>query len=337
MAQQIQLRRGTSTEWTTANPILADGEIGIETDTGLYKVGNGINLWSARPYSTLRSIDTATVVNMPDQATPSAPATGTINIYAKLLSGRMMLRQQGSSGLATPFQPSFFQNNIMMINTNTTTTITSIGQAITSVGTISHPTPTALYGFMANFVTAGTAGATAGTGTSLLPFVRNTNVADASGFFFNARLAFPDSNYNETGASTGSRIYVGLTSRTMAQSVATDNESGTRVGFHRLHVNGSTTDTNWFLSSRDSAEDRIDTGLAFTPECVYDFYLFCPPDGASISWRIDNVTLGTSQEGSTTTQMPTIGTYMRPGFQIQTVNAIARNVRMQRVYIESDR
>jgi hypothetical protein len=260
-----------------------------------------------------------------------------MNIYAKLLAGKMMIRQQGPSGLTTPLQPSFFQNNIMMINTNTTTTITSIGQAITTVGTISHPNPTGRYGFMANIATAGTALATAGTGTSLTPFVRSTNIEDASGFFFNTRLAFPDSNYDETGASTGSRIYVGFTSGTMALAAQSNDPVGAQIAFQRLHVNGSTTDTNWFLVSKDSSQSREDTNLAFTAECAYDFYLFCPPDGAFISWRIDNVTLGTSQEGTITNQMPTTGTYMRPGFQIQSINAIARNVRMQRVYIESDR
>ena len=43
---QFQFRRGPSTEWTAANPILADGEMGIEKDTGLFKIGNGINPWA---------------------------------------------------------------------------------------------------------------------------------------------------------------------------------------------------------------------------------------------------------------------------------------------------
>lgn len=164
MAQQIQLRRGTSTEWTTANPILAEGEIGIETDTGLYKVGDGVKLWSALAHSTLRNIDTATIIKMSDQATPSAPPSGTLNVYAKTLGGRMMLRQQGPSGLATPLQPSFFQNNIVIINASATTAVGAIGNTVTTVGTISHPATTEAYGYMADFVSAATAGATCGTG-----------------------------------------------------------------------------------------------------------------------------------------------------------------------------
>ena len=41
MPIQIQLRRGTASDWTSANPTLAQGEMGLETDTGLTKIGNG--------------------------------------------------------------------------------------------------------------------------------------------------------------------------------------------------------------------------------------------------------------------------------------------------------
>jgi hypothetical protein len=337
MAITIQLRGDTAANWVTANPILAERELAFETDTDLYKLGDGVTAWNDLPYKALRQIDDATIINFTNQTIPAPPASNSLNIFARNLSGRMALRVQGPSGLSTPLQPSFFQNNIMLINANATTSITSIGNTVTTVGTISHPTPTLLYGYMANFISASTAGATAGTGNNGLIWVRSTNVDDCGGFFFNARLAFPDSNYNETGASTGSRIFVGLTNQTMAVSVGTNNPAGTRVGFQRLHVNGSTTDTNWFISSRDASEDRVDTGLVFTPECVYDFYLFCPPNGSFIGWRIDNITLGTSESGTITTQLPTVGTFMRAGFQVQTVNAVSRNIRMQRVYIESDR
>lgn len=56
MPVQIQLRRGTAGQWSTstANPILAQGEIGIETDTQLFKIGNGIDNWNTLPYGGLR-------------------------------------------------------------------------------------------------------------------------------------------------------------------------------------------------------------------------------------------------------------------------------------------
>jgi peptidoglycan/xylan/chitin deacetylase (PgdA/CDA1 family) len=38
---------GTAAEWTAANPTLAVGELGFETDTGVYKVGDGTTAWSS--------------------------------------------------------------------------------------------------------------------------------------------------------------------------------------------------------------------------------------------------------------------------------------------------
>jgi hypothetical protein len=46
----IQLRRDTASNWSTNNPIIAEGEIGIETDTGKFKLGNGASAWSVIPY-----------------------------------------------------------------------------------------------------------------------------------------------------------------------------------------------------------------------------------------------------------------------------------------------
>jgi len=47
---QLQFRRGTSSEWISANPTLASGEMGIETDTSKFKVGNGSTSWNSLGY-----------------------------------------------------------------------------------------------------------------------------------------------------------------------------------------------------------------------------------------------------------------------------------------------
>lgn len=50
MATKIQFRRGTSAQWILANPILAEGEPGYETDTKLEKIGDGVTAWSNLAY-----------------------------------------------------------------------------------------------------------------------------------------------------------------------------------------------------------------------------------------------------------------------------------------------
>jgi hypothetical protein len=53
MAQKIQIRRDTAANWTTANPVLAQGEPGHEIDTGKVKFGNGIDNWNSLIYQDL--------------------------------------------------------------------------------------------------------------------------------------------------------------------------------------------------------------------------------------------------------------------------------------------
>ena len=50
MATKIQLRRDTAANWTSTNPTLSSGEIGFETNTGKFKIGNGSSVWSALDY-----------------------------------------------------------------------------------------------------------------------------------------------------------------------------------------------------------------------------------------------------------------------------------------------
>lgn len=52
MAIQLQLRRDSAANWTSANPILLEGEVGYETDTGSMKVGDGASDWATLAYWT---------------------------------------------------------------------------------------------------------------------------------------------------------------------------------------------------------------------------------------------------------------------------------------------
>jgi hypothetical protein len=54
---RIQLRRGTSSQWDNANPTLAAGEIGIETDTNTFKFGDGVTAWNSLDYALSDTVD----------------------------------------------------------------------------------------------------------------------------------------------------------------------------------------------------------------------------------------------------------------------------------------
>jgi len=50
MADLIQIRRDTASNWTSANTVLAQGELGAETDTSKIKIGDGSTAWSSLGY-----------------------------------------------------------------------------------------------------------------------------------------------------------------------------------------------------------------------------------------------------------------------------------------------
>jgi hypothetical protein len=50
MAIRMQQRRGTSEQWSLYNPVLGEGEIGLETDGNRFKIGNGVDSWDDLSY-----------------------------------------------------------------------------------------------------------------------------------------------------------------------------------------------------------------------------------------------------------------------------------------------
>ncbi len=59
MATRMQQRRGTASQWTSANPVLNAGEMGWESDTNKFKIGDGTNHWADLDYFA----DTNSTVN----------------------------------------------------------------------------------------------------------------------------------------------------------------------------------------------------------------------------------------------------------------------------------
>lgn len=51
MADLWQFRRDTAANWTAANPVLAEGELGLETGTKQFKIGDGTTAWNGLVYA----------------------------------------------------------------------------------------------------------------------------------------------------------------------------------------------------------------------------------------------------------------------------------------------
>jgi hypothetical protein len=70
---KLQVRRDTAANWTSTNPTLASGEIGFETDTLKFKIGNGSTAWTSLKYS-----QDASLLNGNANALTSVTTTGDI-------------------------------------------------------------------------------------------------------------------------------------------------------------------------------------------------------------------------------------------------------------------
>ena len=68
MAVKIQFRRDTGTNWTSNNPILLEGELGLNTTTDKFKVGDGTTAWNSLAYVYG---DWNTLLNKPATFTPT--------------------------------------------------------------------------------------------------------------------------------------------------------------------------------------------------------------------------------------------------------------------------
>lgn len=145
------------------------------------------------------------------------------------------------------------------------------------------------------------------------------------GWVFQCLVSFPDSSYANSGASTGTRIFCGLTDQTATTAVNTDNPAGNRLGFSYCNVNGGLTNTNiWLTEKNGTTETRTDTGLALGQNKIYRMTLHCPRGSQYMGWMIENLTDvtegGNTYTGASNTT-PTNTALMRAMCGFQNVNA----------------
>jgi hypothetical protein len=90
MANKIQFRRDTASNWTSANPTLSQGELGFETDTNKFKLGTGSTAWNSLSYTFNPSITANQDLNTTSNVTfnnVDVSSQISINRLAKLGAG----------------------------------------------------------------------------------------------------------------------------------------------------------------------------------------------------------------------------------------------------------
>ena len=138
MAIQIQLRRGTASQWTAANTLLAQGEIGLETDTSKLKLGDGSTLWNSLSYFSAGSGVTAVTATSPVASsgglTPviSMPAA-TTSVSGYLTSTDWNTFNGKGSGTVTSVGGTGTVNGITLSGTVTSTGNLTLGGTLSNV------------------------------------------------------------------------------------------------------------------------------------------------------------------------------------------------------------
>jgi hypothetical protein len=105
MTSRIQNRRDTAANWTSNNPTLAAGELGFESDTGLFKLGNGTAGWTTLSYAGSSTGYTAIV-----SAAGTTVLTNSSTYYQRI-TGTTTQTIQLPSGTALPNGWTFVFDN----------------------------------------------------------------------------------------------------------------------------------------------------------------------------------------------------------------------------------
>jgi hypothetical protein len=306
-------------------------------DTKLPKTGGTLTGDLTTTAATISDSDgTGTLTMAAQTATPSSPSDTNGRLWVRNAGGREQLMMLSSQGTSRALDGLPAENTFVLITPQSSTSVRTqgAGAAATTAGTVSHPAITSR-GYFAQSSQA-SAGFSASFYSDNL-FYRGAANDLYAGFFVHCRFYLPDASYDNAGASTGTRINVGIFNGTMA---ATDRHTGaSAITFNRCHVNGGATDTNWQFVTSDAANaNPVDSGLAFTVQHVYDVRIWCPPGATTVYGQIDDLTAGTtSGEVSSSSNLPVASTAMAVVADIRTINATARLLQISRLFGVSDK
>jgi hypothetical protein len=70
----------------------------------------------------------------------------------------------------------------------------------------------------------------------------------------------------------------------------------------------------------------------------FDFYMFCPPNSTTVSWRIVEINTGAETSGVATLNLPAATTLLTAGLANNAAVAVVTSIQLgiNRIYIETD-
>ena len=106
MSDLIQLRAGPAALWALRNSVLAQREPGLESDTGLMKIGDGLTAWNDLPYWHGGEVDPASFAALQNEV---VEARGNRTTLDKRIS---MISRYSSPIVGRPLSGDVVDNNI---------------------------------------------------------------------------------------------------------------------------------------------------------------------------------------------------------------------------------
>ena len=131
---QIQVRRGTASQWTSTNPTLSAGEWGFETDTGKVKIGTGATAWTSLSYIGAGDVTTTGVQTLTNK-TLTAPII-TLATNAQTESYTLVLTDQSKvveMGVGSANNLTVPLNSSVEFPTGTVITVLQTGAGQTTI------------------------------------------------------------------------------------------------------------------------------------------------------------------------------------------------------------
>ncbi len=144
---------GTAAQWIARNPTLTLGEMGIETDTGLFKIGNGTSSWTSLVYQNTATGTTgatgsaggatgATGTNGITGSGGVTGATGSAGGATGATGSRGATGETGSRGATGTTGSNGVTGATATFNTLTTQVLFNVGGGITGSSNFTYVNPT---------------------------------------------------------------------------------------------------------------------------------------------------------------------------------------------------
>jgi hypothetical protein len=276
------------------------------------------------PGHTMNQVDGSAAIDFSaqDSGTPGAPNQGDHGV--KLFAGWRGWRtvpsirsadNQHVFGLITGGPGGQWH---AVANTSTTAPVSNtLGVATATTGTWSTPAATTSTGYIQQSTTGTTSGNTASVSSTDARWCHGDNTLPWCGYWFHAIVGFPSAAYSS------SRIFIGLTSNSVATALGADNPTGDRHMFRLLNATG-----NFLLSVRQGSgtEETVDSGIALVQNHVYEFFIDIRPNGGFAFGEVRDLTAGTTSGAliAISGTVPAAATFMRACVGLVTTNTTAK-------------